>query len=218
MISDEALMAYLDGEAGAASERAIEAAMARDPALRARLEALECGDRNLRAAFDVMLEEPVPDKIVQFVWAQRPSLRPAAAPVRKPPASAGWFDAVRRGWGASPAWLGWAAAAQFALLVVAGAVILQGRIGAPTAQYHALGSAPQAAAANLTVIFRPETPERSLREALGAARARIVGGPTEAGAYLLQTADAERAAALGRLRARPDVVMAEPLDPARTAQ
>ena len=217
MISDEALMAYLDGEAGAASERAIEAAMATDPGLRARLEMLESGDRNLRAAFDTLLDEPVPDKIVQLVRTQAPGRRPA--PARKP-GPAGWLgaaaDSMRRSWGASPAWLGWAAAAQFALLLVAAGALVQMSAADRAPQYHALGSAPPSAAPNLTVIFRPDTPERALRETLQGAGARIVGGPTSADAYLLQVPAAGRDRALAALRADAAVAMAEPLDTAET--
>jgi hypothetical protein len=63
------------------------------------------------------------------------------------------------------------------------------------------------------VVFRPETPERTLRQILVSGRARLVDGPTDANAYVIATDEAERAAVLARFRARPEVVLAEPVDP-----
>ena len=106
------------------------------------------------------------------------------------------------------AWTGWAAAA--ALLV--GVVVL----AAPYAQsgrYHALGAQPQPVPGNLVVIFRPDTTEKAMRAAFNADGARLVDGPTGADAYVLSVPAARRAAALARLRARPEVVLAEPVDP-----
>jgi hypothetical protein len=62
------------------------------------------------------------------------------------------------------------------------------------------------------VVFRPNTPERALREILRASDARLVGGPTEADAYLLQVPAAARVKALARLRREARVVLAEPVD------
>lgn len=117
-------------------------------------------------------------------------------------------DAARR----SPtplwrAWVGWAAAC---VVVVAGAglALPVGR----QAAYHALGAPPApAAAGNLVVIFRPDAPEQELRDALRSAGARLVDGPTASDGYVLRVAPAGRSAALARLRARPSVVLAQPI-------
>jgi hypothetical protein len=67
---------------------------------------------------------------------------------------------------------------------------------------------------NIMVIFRPETPELRLRQALRGSHARLVGGPTDADAYVLSATQPEQAAALAALRASPDVLTAQPIDPA----
>ena len=118
-------------------------------------------------------------------------------------------------WRTGPRWLGWALAAQAVLLVAAGALTV--RTVAPVVQpprYHALSSVPAAAPGNAVVIFRSDTPESSMRQALVAADAHLVDGPTAADAYVLRVPAAERAGALAGLRARRDVVLAQPLDPA----
>jgi anti-sigma factor RsiW len=106
------------------------------------------------------------------------------------------------------AWTGWAAAAALLVGVVAMAVPY-----AQSGRYHALGAQPRATPGNLVVIFRPETPEKAMRAAFNASSARLVDGPTGADAYVLAVPAARRTAALEQLRARPDVVLAEPVDP-----
>ena len=107
------------------------------------------------------------------------------------------------------AWLHWAVAAQFCLILFLGAQVW--RTPQPSA-YKALGSAPAAAAANVVVVFRPETPEKDLRGILRATNARLVDGPTAADAYLIHVPPAARAAALVRLRKQAQVMLAEPVD------
>ena len=109
---------------------------------------------------------------------------------------------------AMPAWTGWAAAAAMLIGVVAMAVPY-----AQPGRYHALGAQPQPVVGNLVVIFRPDTPERAMRAAFNASGARLVDGPTGADAYVLAVPAAHRTAALEQLRARADVVLAEPVDP-----
>lgn len=110
----------------------------------------------------------------------------------------------------SPRWLGWAIAAQAALLVVGGALLYQ--LDRSTARYHALSSGSAPAAANLVAIFRPDLTEKGMRELLRANGAVLVGGPTAADAYMLRVAPGVRAGALARLRSNPAVVLAEPVD------
>ncbi|HEY2558829.1 MAG TPA: zf-HC2 domain-containing protein [Caldimonas sp.] len=74
--------------------------------------------------------------------------------------------------------------------------------------YRALGAAP--ADANALAVFRAEATEAQMREALRAAGAHIVGGPTVTDAYLLRLGDAGPAA-LARLREQPAVLRAESL-------
>ena len=117
-------------------------------------------------------------------------------------------------WRPGPQTMGWALAGQFAMLLLLGAVLVM-RPGPTTqnpGQYQALGAAPAPAAGNLVVIFRPDIPEKALRAILTAINARLVDGPTAADAYVLHVAPAERAAILTKLRARREIVLAEPID------
>jgi len=109
----------------------------------------------------------------------------------------------------SPAWGGWATAT---VLVVATLAWLKPL--SPDGPYHALAArtAP-APGGDVLVVFRPETPERAFNAALKASGARIVGGPTEADAYVLSVPMAGRDSALATLRRRSEVVMAEPIEP-----
>jgi hypothetical protein len=48
--------------------------------------------------------------------------------------------------------------------------------------------------------------------ALRASGSQLVGGPTEAGAYLLHVPAQRRAAAVAQLQADKDIQMAQPID------
>jgi hypothetical protein len=54
--------------------------------------------------------------------------------------------------------------------------------------------------------------ERQFRSALNAAGARLADGPTAAGAYVLSVSEDRREASLNALRARADVILAQPID------
>ena len=103
------------------------------------------------------------------------------------------------------------AVAQLAFVVVAGSVLLS--LSRPS--YHALGSAPPPAAANVIVMFRADATIEDVRDSLRTAGASIVDGPTPADAYLLHVAPQQREAALAKLHANGNVQMAEPIDGAR---
>jgi hypothetical protein len=124
-----------------------------------------------------------------------------------------WLAAARREagrkWRVGAPWLGWVLAAQIVLLLLVGALLWPSQ---PPARYHALGAPPANIAGNVVVIFRPDTSERAMREALKANHARLVDGPTAADAYVLHVPAPERAATLERLRGRGEVVLAEPVD------
>lgn len=100
------------------------------------------------------------------------------------------------------------AAAQLAFVIFAGGLLLW--LAQPA--YHTLGSAPPPASANVIVIFNWDASEEDVRDALKAAGASIVGGPTSADAYLLHVAPRQRQAAIARLQANDNVEMAEPID------
>jgi len=79
------------------------------------------------------------------------------------------------------------------------------------AEYRTLGTAASATTANALVVFRPNATESAIRQALRAADARIVGGPTVTDAWLLRLPDAG-ASSLARLRAEPAVARIESLE------
>ena len=100
------------------------------------------------------------------------------------------------------------ALAQLAFLVVSASLLVS--LSRP--DYHALGSAPAPAAGNAIVMFRAQATQKEVGDALGAAGASIVGGPTPAGAYLVHVDPGKRQAALARLQANRDVRLAQPVD------
>ncbi len=114
--------------------------------------------------------------------------------------------------GRAATWFAWGVGAQLALAAVLALIVLP---GPPPAAYRTLGAAAAPVAGNLVVIFRPETSERVLRQTLRAGEARLIDGPTEANAYIVQVPTARRDAVLAAWRAAPQVVLAEPIDAAR---
>jgi len=200
LISDELLTAYIDGQADAEGVRAVEAALAKDPGLKARLNGMQAVDRDLRSAFDTLLETPVPDALAAAVRSAVPGEGGASS--KTGPKLAFWRS--------KPAWVGLAMAAQVAILIAAGVMLQPVRTNG---DYHALSSGVVARpAANLMVIFQPDTPERDLRGLLRLVNARLIDGPTEANAYLLYVDPAKRNDARKALLAQKNIVLAEPVD------
>jgi anti-sigma factor RsiW len=107
--------------------------------------------------------------------------------------------------------LGWVLAAQAASVAIVIALTAFGLAARP-APYRALSAAPGDATGNVAVMFKPDAPEAALRTILTQNQARIVDGPTAAGAYVLHVAADRRAAALARLAGDPHVSFAQPID------
>lgn len=143
----------------------------------------------------------------------------AVAQAHAPPPAPSAAQPIQHGWRARLAandgrWLRTAAALQCCVIAVLALLLLRPSTGldAAAGAYRALGAGPGAQAA-LVVAFRPDTPERELRRIVLAGGARIVGGPTPTGAWLLAT-DAAPDQVAQRLRTEAAVLLAEPLAPA----
>lgn len=114
------------------------------------------------------------------------------------------------GWLRGPGdWKGWAITAQAAVIVVLAALLLPA--GAPPT-YQALG-ADAAVVPDLLVVFKPGASVQDVQRLLRDSGARIVGGPTSTGAWLLDVDPAQRAALLASLRGDAAVELAEALLP-----
>jgi hypothetical protein len=138
------------------------------------------------------------------------AVQPDPAPVPAPVLT------VRPGWRARLAandrsWLRAGVLLQCAVIAVLAVQLLRPAAGpdAQTAGYRAL-AAGEGTRASMVVAFKPDTPEHELRRIVLASGARVTGGPTATGAWLLETAEPP-AAVVARLRAEPAVLLAEPL-------
>jgi len=112
-------------------------------------------------------------------------------------------------WRETRPWVRYAMAAQFILVAILGAALLR----QPTPQYYrSLGavSKPAGPESGLVVVFGETLAQRDVRDLLLRLHARIVDGPSPAGAYTLQVAQGDQAAALAVLRHTSSVVFAEP--------
>ncbi|SFF77952.1 Putative zinc-finger [Duganella sp. CF458] len=107
-------------------------------------------------------------------------------------------------------WKGWAIAAQALVIVVLAANLLPA--DAPP-EYKALGSAPTplAVTPDVLVVFKPDASVQDVQRLLKASGARLVGGPTATGAWLLDVEAAQRPVVLAALRADAAVELAEAL-------
>jgi hypothetical protein len=87
MLSDETLMAYVDGELPDVEAAAIALAAAHDPEVARRITLFKESSRIVKAAFDPDLDEPVPQHLREAVLALE---TPAAGTKRAPRRS--WLD------------------------------------------------------------------------------------------------------------------------------
>jgi hypothetical protein len=78
--------------------------------------------------------------------------------------------------------------------------------------YHTLSksSAPSSPRDTVVVIFDAGISEQELRTLLTELHARIVDGPSPAGAYTLEVPQQQQQAILAHLRAQPTIKFAEP--------
>ncbi|HYC13361.1 MAG TPA: hypothetical protein VEC75_03875, partial [Stellaceae bacterium] len=138
--TDEQLIAYLDGETDAATSSEVAAAIARDPALAHQAEAFRRSAAALRATFDEILHEPLPERLVSACRGQEKVIRfpePRPAQTKRPAA----------------AWRKWASIAAAAAIV---GFVLGGTLG------YFLAPQPAPQVANTTT---PATPNLSAANA-----------------------------------------------------
>ena len=101
MTRDERLMAYVDGELDDAARAEVEALLRDDADARRFVQAQRTLREQLAAAFDPVLDEPVPARLADAV---RPPVRPPGLPegvtaevageVRRRPANAAWWTGL----------------------------------------------------------------------------------------------------------------------------
>ncbi len=80
-IDDDTLQAYVDGELEPASAALVDAALAHDEMLARRVQQAQALRTQLKAAFDPVLDEPVPEHLSALLQPPSPQAATPAAPV-----------------------------------------------------------------------------------------------------------------------------------------
>src|SRR5215470_17205004 len=76
--NDELLIAYLDGELGTLERREVEGWLDTDPVAREKLAALTGSTSLVRLAFDEIMHEPIPDRLIAAARGETDSSQPIA--------------------------------------------------------------------------------------------------------------------------------------------
>jgi anti-sigma factor RsiW len=143
--SDDRLIAYLDGELEVADRRNVEAWLDSDPTARERLAALSDSGNLVRLAFDEIVHEPVPDRLIAAARGETVSAQPRSKVVSFARRQDGRQQAARRRW-----WMGLPVAASlFGLLLGGSAAYLSVGKLAPGSPGSKQPAVEQAAADNL---------------------------------------------------------------------
>lgn len=122
-VTETDLMAYVDGELPPAEAARVAAAIAADPDLARREAELRALGARIGAAFDSVLDEPVPDRLTALLHASAagPAAPSASPPAMAQPAAQVIPLAEARARRQAPRWAGWMAmAASLALGLVIG--------------------------------------------------------------------------------------------------
>ncbi len=157
---------------------------------------------------------PPPGLDVDKAFARLLPQLDAVAPTDAAPVIPGWRTRLAANDGR---WLRAAVGLQFCAIVVLGTLLLRpsgdtqmaAQVAVQDDAYRVLG-ADAGADSIVAVTFKPDTPEHELRRIVTASGARIVGGPTVTGAWMLGSAQAPADVA-ARLRTESAVTLAEPL-------
>lgn len=110
----------------------------------------------------------------------------------------------------TPRWINWAVGLQGCAIAVLLTLVVQMRVEGPVL-YRGLAAPNQPVHAAALIMFRSDASEQSIRAALQAHGANLVGGPTESGAYQVQLGKDPKA--LQALRAEHVVTLLESLEP-----
>lgn len=108
-------------------------------------------------------------------------------------------------------WLGVAVGLQAALFI-GGLIWFGAQPASKPGTVRSSAAVPVGRDGDLAVTFNPRATEETLRAALLANQARIVDGPSAAGAYRLRVQEGRQAAVLADLRRRPEVISAQAAD------
>jgi anti-sigma factor RsiW len=119
--SDDRLVAYLDGELDAAEQREIEGWLDGDPGARERLAALAESANLIRLAFDEVLHEPLPERLIAAARGETVSSEPGAQVLPFKRRQTAYPTSLARRW-----WIGLPAAASLFGLLLGGAVAYLG--------------------------------------------------------------------------------------------
>jgi anti-sigma factor RsiW len=120
---------------------------------------------------------------------------------------------TRRSEGRRRRWLPWALAAQCAVIVVLGALLLASTDGPALYRTLGAGNAAVPAKGSLVVVFHPTTSVAEMQRILRSAGARIVDGPTQANAYVLEVPPGQMERAAQAIKAERAALLIEPLGP-----
>jgi hypothetical protein len=120
---------------------------------------------------------------------------------------------LRRSRGRTRRWWPWALAAEFAVIIVLGGLLLTSTEG--PVLYRTLGAtdAGKPATGSLVVIFDPTTSQAEVQRILRSAGARIVDGPTQANAYVLEVPVGQTDWAAQAIKTERAALLIEPLGP-----
>lgn len=120
-LSDELLIAYLDGELGASERREVEGRLDIDPVAREKLATLAEAGGLVRLAFDEIMHEPIPDRLIAAARGETGSPEPGAKVL---PFNA--LQSRKRGLNAPRWWVGVALAASLFALLLGGGITYLG--------------------------------------------------------------------------------------------
>ena len=110
-------------------------------------------------------------------------------------------------------WWQWAMAAEFAVIIVLGGLLLTSTEGPALYRTLGAGDAGKPATGSLVVVFDPATSQAEVQRILRSAGARIVDGPTQANAYVLEVPVAQTDRAAQAIKAERAVLLIEGLGP-----